>query len=124
MPSQCQPSAAYPKAKEQAEAGAEIDTRKLMRGDLARLVADLSRVQEEQLREMYVAWRTARGYIADVIHALVPDECPDDPLSDGRLRDQERPGDLVGGESAEQSERERHAGLLRKNRMTGDEHEA
>ena len=29
------PSAAYPKAKEQAEAGAEIDTRKLMRGDLA-----------------------------------------------------------------------------------------
>ena len=48
----------------------------------------------------------------------------DDPLSDGRFRDEECMGDLVGRQSAEQAQRQRHAGLGRENRMAGREHEA
>ncbi len=49
---------------------------------------------------------------------------PDDALRDGGFRDQEGPRDLVGREAAEQTERERGAGLGREHRMTGREHEA
>ena len=36
---------------------------------------------------------------------------PDDPLGDRRLRHEERAGDLLGGEPAQQAQRERHAGV-------------
>ena len=38
--------------------------------------------------------------------------------------DQERPGDLVGGQAAEQPQRQGDAGLGREDRMTGREDEA
>jgi hypothetical protein len=47
----------------------------------------------------------------------------DDPLRDGRLRDQERPGDLLGGQAAEQAQRERHPRLGGQHRVAGDEHQ-
>ena len=49
---------------------------------------------------------------------------PDDPLGDGRLRDEERARDLLGRQAAEQAERERDARLGREHRMAGREHEA
>src|SRR5439155_335531 len=49
---------------------------------------------------------------------------PDDALGDGRLRDEERPRDLLGRQTAEQAECERHARLGREHRMTRYEHEA
>src|SRR5204863_4819202 len=49
---------------------------------------------------------------------------PDDALGDGRLWDEVRSRDLVGRQTAQQAERERHARLGREHRMTGDEHEA
>src|SRR5260370_87057 len=45
-------------------------------------------------------------------------------LCDGRLREQERARDLVGGQTSEQAERERDARLAGENWMTGDEHQA
>ena len=48
----------------------------------------------------------------------------DDSLRDGRLGDEKRARDLVGGQTAEQAKRERDARFGRENRMTGDEHEA
>jgi hypothetical protein len=48
----------------------------------------------------------------------------DDPLGDGRLRDQERPRDLLGLQAAEQTERERDARLGGQHRMAGREHHA
>jgi len=48
----------------------------------------------------------------------------DDPLGDGRLRHQESPGDLVGGQPAEEPQGERNACLWRKDRMAGNEDEA
>ena len=49
---------------------------------------------------------------------------PHDALGDRRLRNQERAGDLVGRQTAEQAQRERDARLGREHRMTGDEHQA
>ncbi len=49
---------------------------------------------------------------------------PDDALRHRRLRDQERPGDLLGGQAAEQAKRERHPRLGRQHRMAGGEHQA
>src|SRR5437867_5886302 len=49
---------------------------------------------------------------------------PDDALGDGRLRDEERPRDLLGRQTAEQAECERNARLGREHRMTRYEHEA
>ena len=48
----------------------------------------------------------------------------DDALRDGRLRDEERARDLLGGQAAEQAQRERDARLGREHRMAGREHEA
>ena len=48
----------------------------------------------------------------------------DDPLSDGRLRDQERTRDLVGRQSAKQAQRERDARFGGKHRVAGGEHKA
>ena len=42
----------------------------------------------------------------------------------GRLADQERPGDLGGGEPAEQPESQRHLGIAADRRVTAREHEA
>ena len=47
-----------------------------------------------------------------------------DALRHRRLRDQERPGDLVGRQTAEQPQRERDAPLGREDRVTGGEDEA
>ncbi len=47
-----------------------------------------------------------------------------DALSDGRLGCEESARDFVGGESAEQAERESHARLGGENRVTGYEDEA
>ena len=49
---------------------------------------------------------------------------PDDALRHRRLRDQERPGDLLGGQAAEQAQRERHPRLGGQHRMAGGEHQA
>ncbi len=43
---------------------------------------------------------------------------------DGRLGHEERPRDLLGGQAAEQAQRQRGARLGRKDRVAGDEHEA
>jgi hypothetical protein len=48
---------------------------------------------------------------------------PDDPLGDRGLRGQERPGDLVGRQAADQAQRERRAGLGLQHGMAGDEDE-
>ncbi len=48
----------------------------------------------------------------------------DDALGDGRLRDEECARDLLGGQTAEQAKRERHARFGGENRMTGGEDEA
>ena len=48
----------------------------------------------------------------------------DDPLRDGRLRDQERTSDLVGRQSAKQAQRERDARIGGKHRVAGGEHKA
>ena len=48
---------------------------------------------------------------------------PDDALGDGRLRDEERPRDLLGRQAAEQAERERDARLGGEHRMAGREDE-
>ena len=48
---------------------------------------------------------------------------PDDALGDRRLRDEERPRDLLGRQAAEQAERERDARLGGEHRMAGREHE-
>lgn len=48
---------------------------------------------------------------------------PHDPLRDGGLRDEERAGDLVRLEAAEQTQRERDARLRREHRVAGREHE-
>ena len=45
-------------------------------------------------------------------------------MGHGGLRHEECPRDLAGGQASEQAERERDAGLLRQNGMTGREHEA
>jgi hypothetical protein len=45
----------------------------------------------------------------------------DQPLRHRRLRDEEGAGDLLGGETAERSERESHLGLERERRMTAGE---
>ena len=47
-----------------------------------------------------------------------------DALGDRRLRHQERARDLLGGQPAEQAQRERDARLGREHRMAGGEHEA
>ena len=47
-----------------------------------------------------------------------------DALRDGRLRDQERARDLVGGQAAEQAQRQRDARLGRQHRVAGGEHQA
>ena len=49
---------------------------------------------------------------------------PDDPLGDGRLRHDERAGDLGGVEAAQQSQGERHLGVGRQRRMAAQEHQA
>src|SRR6266571_2292514 len=49
---------------------------------------------------------------------------PDDPLRDRRLAGQERPGDLVRGQAADQAERERRPCLGGQDRVAGDEDEA
>jgi hypothetical protein len=49
---------------------------------------------------------------------------PDDPLGDGRLGGQERTGDLVGGQAAEQPQRERDPGLGGQHGVARDEHQA
>ena len=48
----------------------------------------------------------------------------DDALRDGRLADEERAGDLVGGQTAEETQREGDARLGGQHWVTGDEHEA
>ena len=48
----------------------------------------------------------------------------DDPLGDGRLRDEERARDLLGGQPSEQAQREGNPRLDGENRMAGDEHQA
>src|SRR4029077_13424580 len=48
----------------------------------------------------------------------------DDPLSNGRLGDQESPRDLVGCQASKQAQRERDARLGRKHRMAGSKHKA
>ena len=48
----------------------------------------------------------------------------DDALGHGGLGDEEGAGDLVGGEAADQAQRQRHAGLGRQQRVTGGEDEA
>ena len=48
----------------------------------------------------------------------------DDALGDGRVRDQEGPRDLLGGEAAEEAQGEGHPRLHREDRMAGREHEA
>ena len=48
----------------------------------------------------------------------------DDSLGDRRLGDEEGTGNLVGREAAEETQRERDAGLGRKHGMAGDEDEA
>ena len=45
----------------------------------------------------------------------------DNALGDGRLRHQERPGDLLGGQAAEQAQRERNALLGGEHRVAGRE---
>ena len=50
--------------------------------------------------------------------------CPDDALSDGRLRNQKSARDLLRGEAAEQAERQRNPRFDREHRMAGDEHQA
>jgi hypothetical protein len=47
-----------------------------------------------------------------------------DALRDGGLRHQEGARDLVGGQAAQEPQREGDARLRREHRMTGDEHEA
>ena len=47
-----------------------------------------------------------------------------DALRDRRLRDEERARDLVGGQAAEQAQRQRDARLGGEHRMAGGEHEA
>ena len=49
---------------------------------------------------------------------------PHDPLRDRRFRHEERTCDLVGSETAEQSQRERHACFGGEHRMARDEHES
>ena len=49
---------------------------------------------------------------------------PHDALGDGRLGGQEGPGDLVGGEAAEQAQGERHPRLGGEHRVAGHEHQA
>ena len=49
---------------------------------------------------------------------------PDDALGDGGLRDQEGARDLVGGEAAQQPQRQRHPRLHGEHRVAGDEDEA
>src|SRR4029079_8010811 len=48
----------------------------------------------------------------------------DDPLRDRRLRDEERAGDLLGRQAAEEAQRERHARLEREDRVARHEDEA
>ena len=48
---------------------------------------------------------------------------PDDPLRDRRLREEERPRDLLRRQAAEQAQGERHAGVGREHRMAGGEDE-
>ena len=48
----------------------------------------------------------------------------DDALGDGRLRDQEGAGDLVGRQAADQAQRERDAGFGGEHRMAGREDQA
>ena len=48
----------------------------------------------------------------------------DDPLSDGRLGDQEGTSDLVGRQSAKQAQRERDARFSGKHRVAGGEYKA
>ena len=46
-----------------------------------------------------------------------------DPLLHGRGRHEEGAGDLLGAETADHAQRERHTGLTRQHGVTGDEHE-
>ena len=48
----------------------------------------------------------------------------DDPLGDGRLRNQEGTSNLVGRQSAKQAQRERDARIGGKHRVAGGEHKA
>ena len=48
----------------------------------------------------------------------------DDPLGDGRLRDQEGTSDFLGRQSAKQAQRERDARIGGKHRVAGGEHKA
>src|SRR5262249_5427826 len=48
---------------------------------------------------------------------------PDDSLGDGRFRDEEGPCDLVGRQTSEQAQRERHSRFGGKDGMTGGEDE-
>ena len=45
-------------------------------------------------------------------------------MRNGRLRNQERPRDLLGGQAADEAERECHARLGREHRMAGREDQA
>ena len=49
---------------------------------------------------------------------------PNDPLGDGRLRHEERAGDLGGVEATQQSQGERHLGVGRQRGMAAQEHQA
>src|SRR5207245_16779 len=49
---------------------------------------------------------------------------PDDALRDRRLRNEKRPGDLVGRETTQEAERKCHACLGREHRMAGGENQA
>ncbi len=46
---------------------------------------------------------------------------PDQPLGHGRLRDQERPGDLRGGQPGQRAQGERDPGIQRQRRVTAGE---